>query len=184
MKQSKTMAKSKHPNKGKLNAGQLRFCQEYVIDLNGSAAAVRAGYSEKSSRELASKLLTKANIKKKIQDLQDKLAEKTGVSAEEIINELKKCGFSNIQDYIKGGNLVVDLSKIPREQAAAVEAIKIEETITMVNDKPVTRVKTTFKMVDKISALEKLGRHAGIFEKDNKQKESRINLINDIPKKK
>lgn len=178
------MSKSKHPNKGKLSPRQKAFCHQYVIDFNGSAAAIRAGYSEKTAREQAHDLLTRPHIKEFVKILQDELAKKAGVTAEEIVMELKKCGFSNIQDFIEDGNIIVDLKQIPRDKAAAVESIKILETITIVDKKPQKRISTTFKLADKISALEKLGRHVGIFEKDNRQKEQRINLINDIPKRK
>lgn len=178
------MAKSKYTNKSKLSPKQLRFCQEYVIDNNGTKAAIRAGYSQSTAKEQASRMLTKVNIKKLVKKLKNGIANNNNITAEMVRDELAKCGFSNLQDYITDENSILDLSKIPRDQAAALQAIKVTETITIVDKKPVTRRETSFKLSDKIAALEKLGRHLGIFEKDNKQKESRISLVNDIPKRK
>lgn len=48
-----------------MTAKQLAFCQEYVVDKNGTQAAIRAGYSDKTANEQASRLLTNVNIKKK-----------------------------------------------------------------------------------------------------------------------
>jgi len=54
---------------GKLTDKQDRFCQEYIIDLNATQAAIRAGYSKKTARIKGCKLLTKANIQIEIQKL-------------------------------------------------------------------------------------------------------------------
>lgn len=52
-----------------LNEKQKRFCEEYIIDLNGAQAAIRAGYSPKSARKTANKLRTNADIQKYIDKL-------------------------------------------------------------------------------------------------------------------
>jgi phosphoserine phosphatase len=52
-----------------LNEKQKSFCNEYVIDYNATRAAIKAGYSEKSARSMASTLLTKQNIKEYIAEL-------------------------------------------------------------------------------------------------------------------
>ena len=77
----------------KLNYRELLFCHEYTIDLNGTQAAIRAGYSEKSARVTASKLLTKANILEQIKSETDKLFESADIEAWMIIKELKKLAF-------------------------------------------------------------------------------------------
>ncbi len=61
---------------GKLTAKQERFCQEYVIDLNATQAAIRAGYSEKTAKEQGSRLLTNVNLQKRITKLQKERFEK------------------------------------------------------------------------------------------------------------
>ena len=52
-----------------MNQKQAKFCQEYVIDSNGAQAAIRAGYSPKTAREQASRLLTKVHVRKRIEEL-------------------------------------------------------------------------------------------------------------------
>ncbi|MCL6100991.1 MAG: terminase small subunit [Bacteroidetes bacterium] len=71
------------------------FCYEYCIDYNATKAAIRAGYSEKSAAVTACRMLTKANIKKKIQGLKDNLAETAGISALRVIKEHEKIAFLN-----------------------------------------------------------------------------------------
>ena len=64
-----------------LTPKQERFVQEYLVDLNASQAAVRAGYSKKASTEQASRLLTNVKVSEAIAKGQQALAEKTGVTA-------------------------------------------------------------------------------------------------------
>lgn len=154
-----------------------RFCEEYIKDLNGTQAAIRAGYSEKTAREQAARLLTNVIIQNFISELKQSLSNKNEGLAQQVIDELKKLGFANIQDYIEPENEIKDLTTIDRDKAAAVESIK--KTVTEFSGGGESSGKKTsiqFKLYDKISALEKLGRHLGIFELDNQQKAPVINV--------
>ena len=77
------------PKKG-LNEKQKNFCREYVIDFNGTQAAIRAGYEKKNARITASKLLTNSNISDYIKKLTDKIEEKQLVTKEYVIEGLKE----------------------------------------------------------------------------------------------
>ncbi len=154
-----------------------RFCEEYIKDLNGTQAAIRAGYSPKTANEQAARLLAKVSVQNYISELKHSLSNKNEGLAQQVIDELKKLGFANIQDYIEPENEIKDLTKIDRDKAAAVESIK--KTVTEFNGGGESSGKKTsiqFKLYDKISALEKLGRHLGIFELDNQQKAPVINV--------
>jgi len=72
-----------------LNPKQAAFCKEYVIDLNGSQAAIRAGYKAKASKEQASVMLTKANIQQEVQRLQAIKSERNDISADTVIQDIK-----------------------------------------------------------------------------------------------
>ena len=72
-----------------LKPKQERFCQEYVIDLNGAAAAIRAGYSENTARSIASELLTKPNIKRRVAELKTELAKRLDMTADTVIFDLE-----------------------------------------------------------------------------------------------
>lgn len=73
--------------KKKLTDKQERFCLEYVIDSNSTQAAIRAGYSKKTARTIASQLLTKLNIKARIEELQEKTAKKLELDREGTIRK-------------------------------------------------------------------------------------------------
>jgi len=72
----------------KLTKKQEMFCKEYLKDLNATQAAIRAGYSEKTAKDIASQNLAKLNISKRIQELMDKRAQKVEITAENILNSI------------------------------------------------------------------------------------------------
>ena len=92
---------------------EKRFCREYRIDGNASAAYVRAGYqtSGASARACASRLLTRANIKAEIARLDEEERKRYEVTAGRVIRELAGVGFFNIGDVIdvQNGSIVIRL---------------------------------------------------------------------------
>lgn len=152
----------------KLTPKQELFCKEYLVDLNGTQAAIRAGYSQNSAKEIANQHLTKLHIKKYINQLKDKRSAKVEITAEMVLLELAKCGFSNIQDYIKEGFTIEEIKKLNKDHAAAISSVSIETITNDFGEK--TNVK--FKLHDKLAALEKIAKHIGFFGEDNKQKQT------------
>lgn len=71
-----------------LNPKQQRFCEEYVVDLNGTQAAIRAGYSPKTANEQAARLLAKASIQEEVEKLQKKHREEIKIDRKWIIERL------------------------------------------------------------------------------------------------
>lgn len=81
----------------KLTEKQKRFCEEYLIDLNATQAAKRAGYSEKTAFSIGVENLKKPLIQEYLQDLMKYRSERTGVTAEKVIEELEKIAFSDTE---------------------------------------------------------------------------------------
>ncbi len=157
-----------------LRGYQRRFCEEYIIDLNATQAAIRAGYSKKNARFQASENLTKPNIQAEIQKLKAKRSKRTDIKADDVVRELAKIGFSNIEDYLAvdedGETMLLGFASIEREKLAAIESIKINTTKNKDDSREYTT--TQFKLHSKLNALEQLGKHLGIYDKDNIQKKS------------
>ena len=111
-----------------LTAKQQRFVSEYLIDLNATQAAIRAGYSAKTAEQIGYQLLQKTSVAAEIAKAQAKKAEKLDVTAERIVRELAKLGFSNMQDYVSvhDGSPFVDLAAVDRDQWAAVGEVTVE----------------------------------------------------------
>jgi phage terminase small subunit len=79
---------------------QKQFCQEYMVDLNGSKAAVRAGYSSKSANRAASNLLSKIDIQTEIQTLREAQEKRTQVNADWVLKQLRELAL-NACDSVK-----------------------------------------------------------------------------------
>jgi len=150
-----------------LNPRQERFVIEYLIDGNATKAAIRSGYSEKTAHVQGPRLLGNAAVSHAVRIKREKLAFKHDVTLERVVAEAATIGFANMGDYMRVGSNglpVLDWGKLTREQTAVVSEITVDQ-VDGGEDAPVTnRVK--FKLHDKLSALEKLGRHLGMFPKD------------------
>lgn len=143
----------------KLTEKQKRFVQEYLVDLNATAAAKRAGYSEKSASRIAVELLNKTQVSAEIQKQQAKRQKRTEITQEKVLQELAAIAFANGYDFaqvIKPGVVrVIPTEEIPQDKRKAVASIK--ETANG----------TEIKTYDKVRALELLGKHLGIFDSNN-----------------
>lgn len=137
-----------------LNKKQKRFVEEYLIDLNATQAAIRAGYSPKTAKEIGSENLTKPNIKSEIDKAIAERSKRTGINADRILQELGKLGFINIADVVD-----LETGKIKdsatEEDLACIQSIKIKPTEW--------GTEREVKFYDKKSTLELMGKHLGMW---------------------
>ena len=85
---SDVKGKSTSDGVGKLRERQKRFVEEYLVDLNATQAAIRAGYSEKTAMEQGYQLLQKTSVQKAIEEAQNKRLERIQISQDEVIRRL------------------------------------------------------------------------------------------------
>lgn len=134
---------------------QKRFVEEYLIDLNATQAAIRAGYSPDTAKEIGCENLTKPNIKAAVDKVLAERSRRTGVTADRVVAELAKIAFANAEDIIdlESGKI---LSCAERDDLAAVQSVKVKsgESFT----------EREVKLADKLKALDMLGRHLGMFK--------------------
>lgn len=163
------MAKKPASPKGKpgrpaepLTDRQQRFCEEYLVDLNATQAAIRTGYSEKTARQQGERLLSNADIQAQIQKLQAERSNRTQITADRVLAELALIGFSNVNHYsADDAGRIVLLEGAPEEAVRAVSSVKITSRTSSRGE---TETKTEIKLWDKVSALDKIGRHLGMFK--------------------
>ena len=134
---------------------QARFCEEYMIDLNATQAAIRAGYSPKTANEQAARLLANVSIQNRIAQLQAEQSRRTGVSADRVVRELAKVAFVNAGDLIDARTASLKRDAAP-DDLAAVQSVKVK---TFGED----GLEQEVKLADKLKALDLLGRHLGMF---------------------
>lgn len=133
---------------------QERFVSEFMIDMNGTQAAIRAKYAKGSAKVTASRLLTNVNVIEALAIAKQRRAERVEISQDAVVKELANLGFSNMLNFIKvddEGKTELDLTRMTRDQAAALTQMTIEDG------------KTTIKVADKKAPLELLGKHLGMF---------------------
>lgn len=158
----------------KLTDLQKKFIKEYLIDLNITAAALRAGYSEKTAYSIGQETFNKPHIQAAIQKEMNKRARRTEITADKVLEEYAKLGFSDVTDYLQvvtervlvghdkeTGEPISDISQfvlmkdtkdIPPEKLAAISEVKQHKDGSI-----------SFKLHDKKGALDSIAKHLGMF---------------------
>lgn len=130
-----------------LTAKQQRFVEEYLIDLNATRAAKRAGYSARNADKIGAQLLGKTRVAEAVEAQRKKQSEKADIKIQDVIREYARLAFSNVSDFLTfdaAGVALKDSSSIPREILAAVSEVSD------------TKEGVKFKLHSKTSALDSL----------------------------
>lgn len=162
----------------KLTAKQQRFCDEYLIDLNATQAAIRAGYSPKGMNKRVSRMMANEGIQAYIKERQKELEERTEITQDSVLHELALIAFAKASDYERvvekdamvevDGNMVPVLDEDGNQvKYRTVEPILTDE-LTEDQKKAIAVIKKgrdgfEIKPYSKIQALELLGKHLGMF---------------------
>lgn len=158
---------------------QKRFCEEYLVDLNATQAAIRAGYSPAAAGAIGAENLKKPQIRARIDKDLAEQSKRTGVTADRIVRELARVAFANSQDVIDYDDATVKNDAV-RDDTAAVASVRVKTIPT--KDGP--GVEREVKMHDKLKALELLGRRLGLFTDNvNFSGEGVVQIVDDVPDK-
>ena len=153
-----------------MNTRQQRFVQEYLISLNATQAAIRAGYSKRTARSIGQENLTKPDIAAAIEKAQDERARRTGITAAQVVRELALHAFGVMGDFFdKDTGRLLDIAELSHGAQARLASIEVlrERTHTVSTDTSKTSVHEStvkIKLWDKLRSLELLGRHLGMFK--------------------
>lgn len=146
---------------GKLTDRQLLFCQAYAVDPNATKAAIEAGYAEASAEQQGSKLLKKPQVAKWLADDKAARAEEFKLEVNDVLRELHALATADIGDLFDAKGQLKDVKKLPPKLRKAIASI--ETTTVAGDDDGPAQLVTKVKFWDKGAALEKLGRHLGLF---------------------
>ena len=135
---------------------QKRFVEEYLIDLNATQAAIRAGYSPDTAYSIGNENMKKPEIKARVDKAMAERSRRTGVNADRVVMELAKIAFVNAGDVIDAETATVK-PDAARDDTAAIQSVKVK---TFGED----GLEREVKMADKLKALELLGKHLGMFK--------------------
>jgi len=144
-----------------------QFCLEYLVDLNATQAAIRAGYSPKTAGSQGEQLLKKVEIQQRIAELRADREQRTQIEGDRVIEELKRIGLARIDEAVECRGRTVKIKSFAELSPDVLAAI---ESVQQTKD----GIKVKFH--NKLAALEQLARHLGLFEKDNAQ-QSQLLLV-------
>lgn len=165
------MTRSNNPDK--LTDKQRRFVEEYLVDLNATEAAKRAGYSKKTAYSVGHENLKKPEIAAALTEAKQKRSENTEITAERVLTEVARLGFADIRKIFTDSGQLRSIDTLDDETAAAVQSVKVVTRLGAEADENGNREVEyvhEIKLADKNSALEKLMKHLGQYEKDNRQR--------------
>lgn len=161
-----------------LTGKQRRFVEEYLIDLNATQAAIRAGYSPKTAQEQSARLLANVSVQARISKAQAERSRRTGINQDRVITELAKIALVNPSDVVdlNSGTIKAGAS---REDTACIAGVRIRTL--MGKDGPT--IEREVRFYDKVKCLELLGKHLGLFT-DKLKVEGGVPVIlyDDIPR--
>lgn len=156
-----------------LTPKQRAFVSEYLVDLNGTQAAIRAGYSARTANRTASDLLSKPDIAAEIHDLFAAREKRLELKQDRVVLELLRLAMANMGDYVSWGTdvesddegrptdhhsyvRIVPSEDLSQDQLAAVQEVSEVR-------RPDGTVEVKFKLHDKCGALNSLAKHLGMF---------------------
>lgn len=160
-----------------LTAKQRAFVREYLLDLNATQAAIRAGYSEKTAYSVGHENLSKPEIASAIEAAMKLRAERTDITADRVIKELAKIGFADIRKAVKWQSAMITEEDNPEGGDIAVIKTVVTNTVQMVaseelDDETAAAIAEVsqnatggvkIKLHDKRAALVDIGKHLGMF---------------------
>ncbi|WP_289024344.1 terminase small subunit [uncultured Salegentibacter sp.] len=157
-----------------LTPKQQKFISEYLVDLNATQAAIRAGYSESGARTEGARLLANANIQQKIQEEREKAAERNKISVDECVGILANLARFDIAEiYDSNGNLK-SLDQIPKAHRMAIEGLDTDEI--NVDGRVVGNIRKA-RLAGRKGAIDMLLKYLGGYERDNNQQGGKITVF-------
>lgn len=148
----------------KLSPKAQHFINEYIKDGNGKQAAIRAGYAPKAAEVQASRLLRNVQVADAIGKHQQQLRERSGVSADRVVEELARIGFVDIRRVFGADGAVLDPQQIPEDVARAVASIEVTTSTTGTGKDATTDTTTKVRFWEKPKALHTMAHILGMLK--------------------
>jgi phage terminase small subunit len=147
-----------------LTPRQERFVEEYLIDLNATAAATRAGYSGKTAEQQGPRLLGNVGVRSAIEAAQRARSERVQVTADTVLRELLRLATVDIAGAFDEDGALLPIHDIPEDVRRAIAGIEVDEIKERVGgEHTITGYTKKVKFWDKRGSLELLGKHLKLF---------------------
>lgn len=159
---------------------QEMFCREYLIDLNATQAAIRAGYSAKTANRTASENLSKPDIQSRIAELKAQRNDLVGINATYVLNRLVEIDQMDVLDILTSTGELKLISQWPKVWRTTLSGLDVVEMSAEGNTAALVK---KIKWPDKVKNLELLGKHISVqaFKEQIEQKVTATHNIMPIP---
>ena len=141
----------------KLTEKQQRFVEEYLIDLNATQAAIRAGYSAKTADQQGSRMLANVKVQQAISVAMAERSKRTGINQDRVVLELARIAFVKMTDLVDSHGRIKDGAS--EDDLACIESVKYKQSESETG----SSVEREVKISPKLKALELLGKHLGMW---------------------
>lgn len=154
------------------------FARAYIANgKNGTQAAITAGYSAKTARSQAARLLADVNIRSLIEATERKHAEKAGLSIERTLQEVARLAYADPRKLYRADGTPLPINELDDDSAAVIAGVEVlEEFEGRGEERKLIGYTKKLKLWDKNAALEKAMKHLGLYEKDNSQRGESLSI--------
>jgi phage terminase small subunit len=145
-----------------LTAKQQVFVAEYLIDLNATQAAIRAGYSEKTAPQQGARLFINVKVQTALQDAMKAREGRTEITQDRVLQEYAKLAFLDPRRFYDDAGSLIAVNMLDADVAAALVGVEVLESRDPEGGP--SNVTKKIKFVDKKGALDSIARHLGMFK--------------------
>ncbi len=145
----------------KLPPKQVRFAEEYIKDLNGTQAATRAGYSQRTANEQAARLLANVSVQQYVKKLLEERSQEVKIDAAYVLTRLGEIDQMDALDILADDGSVKPIADWPKIWRQMISGLDVME-IAQGDEETRIAVVKKIKWPDKIRNLELIGRHVGV----------------------
>lgn len=146
----------------RLTDKQKRFVKEYLVDLNATKAAIRAGYSQNTARAIGCENLTKLDIQLEIQKERERIAKKTEITQEKVLREYARIAFFDPRKMFDSAGNPLNVNELDDDTAAAVAGLEVVREFNANTE--TTSFTKKYKIANKLGALDSIAKHLGMFD--------------------
>lgn len=136
---------------------QQRFVDEYLVDLNATRAAIRAGYSAATAEQIGHQLLQKTLVSTAVSEAQAARSARIGLTADRVLEELAAIGFAKMGDFATWSGEHVSLRDSEDDEIDTRAVAEVKQTANQFGNN------VGIKLHDKVATLKLLGQHIGMF---------------------
>ena len=159
----------------KLTDKQELFCREYLVDLNATQAAIRAGYSENTASEQGARLLVNVKVQNYIQELKQQRNDRNKIDADYVLKRLVEIDQMDILDILAPSGDFLPIKEWPRTWRTTLSGLDI----AIIGSGDTEAIMKKIKWPDKVKNLELLGKHVSVqaFKEKN---ETTVNMADEV----